>query len=124
MKSCSKPYTEELIRKSYELKPKDKVVVKATAKSDSLFKMNPKIPKSGTSLYDGFYIRKMDKTEYIYHVESRLFVAIMNKHCKKPMEARIFIDERYDEIMEKIKEVTDVEDTKDGKGSYHTERLF
>lgn len=104
MELTGKPYTDELIRRSYEVKL-DKVEVKPSAKSEILFKMKPKIPKSGITLYEGFYIRKLDNTELIYHVESGLFVARMNNN----MNARFWIDENEDEILKRVKEVTDVD---------------
>lgn len=83
--------------------------IKPLAKNDFLFNTKPKIPKSGTSLYDGFYIRQYSGTEFIYHIESGLYVARMNKSLKTPMEARVWIDENYDEIMRRINLVLDVE---------------
>ena len=100
MKNSTKPYTEELLLRIH--KKRMGITVKPSAKSETLFNMKPKIPKSGNSRYRGFYIRPLENTEFIYHIDSELFVARMNKSINPPMEARKFIDERYDDIMERI----------------------
>jgi len=103
-----KSYSEELNRRLESPKAKG-LKFKPSARNELLFKTKPKIPKSGTTIYDGFYIRKLDGTELVYHIESGLFVARMNKQLREPMEARVWIDENFSEILKRVKEVTDVE---------------
>ena len=103
MKSHSKPYSEELIRRTETKKSKSEVNnITPLAQNYWLLKHKPKIPKSGKSLYKGFYIRTKDKFEHIHHIESGLYVVSVEAN------ARQWIDERYNEIMERINEVMEI----------------
>lgn len=104
MNLSSKPYTQELISRVNSRKTKV-VEVKPSTKSELVFKVfRPKVPKSGKSIYDGFYIRKLDGTEFVYHIESELFIARMNGK-----DGRVWVDENYDEIHKRIQKVLDNE---------------
>ena len=98
-----KPYSQSLIDRLNAPKHKG-IEISPCAKSEVLHKMKPKIPKSGKSIYKGFYIRPLEKTELIYHIESGLFVAAMNG-----TDARVWIIRNQEEIDRRIKEVLDVE---------------
>lgn len=100
-----KPYSLELIQRSNKSKIQS-VKIKPLAKTDFLFRTKPKFPKAkaSKSFYKGFWIREVEKTEFIYHVESELFVARMNKFLKQPMEAKSWIDNNMQEIHKRIKD--------------------
>lgn len=97
-------YTEELIARTNQPKAKG-LKITPSAKNEILFKMKPKIPKSGKSLYKEFYIRSLDNTELIYHIPSGLFVARMNG-----TDGRLWIIKNRDEIDKRIQQVLSIEE--------------
>lgn len=98
----SKQLEERYLKEYYDRKHSIAIEVRKTPKSDSLFKIQPKIPKSGKSLYRGLYLRKLGGLNYIYDIENVLFVAVIDGECC-PKE---WIDKKYSEIRRRIDNVS------------------
>jgi hypothetical protein len=104
MNFTNKPYSKYLAEKVNEVKVESTIKIKPTPQNEVLFKMKPSIPKTkaAKSMYKEFYIRPLDSKEFVYHVASGLFVAPVK-------DGRDFVDRRYDEIIRRVNEVLDVE---------------
>ena len=77
------------------------IFLKGSYETKTKTPFKPKIPKSGKNLYEGFYIRTMMGFDYIYDIESTIFVASIQH-----MDSREWIDQNQKTIKRKLNDYT------------------